>query len=184
MGLNLPHSIHSIGLGVIPVTPIGHTQRPSTWHPLESVVTERTVSTMRLLLERQGLHLLLLVALVGSITVLADYVDAWEGQYRGLSTPTWFGLALGSAVAHQGWVWLCWRLELHTGWVTQTFGPAGFRLYATGFALLVAARIFLLIAVANSNPPCSLLLVHGEVSPRSSTVRKASHLSSARLGRC
>ncbi len=110
------------------------------------------MSTMRLLLERQGLHLLLLVALVGGITGLADYVDAWEGQYRGLSTPTWFGLALGSAVVHQGWVWLCWRVELHTGWLTRTFGPAGFRLYATGFALLVATRFFLLIAVAASNP--------------------------------
>ena len=76
---------------------------------------------------RQGRHLLLLVALVGGITGLADYVDAWEGQYRGLSTPTWFGLALGSAVVHQWWVWLCWRVELHTGWLTRTFGPAGFR---------------------------------------------------------
>ena len=106
---------------------------------------------MRLLLERQGRHLLLLVALVGGITGLADHVDAWEGQYRGLSTPTWFGLALGSAVVHQGWVWLCWRVELHTGWLTRTFGPAGFRLYATGFALLVATRFFLLIAVAAAN---------------------------------
>ena len=113
---------------------------------------------MRLLLERQGRHLLLLVALVGGITGLADYVDAWEGQYRGLSTPTWFGLALGSAVVHQGWVWLCWRVKLHTGWLTRTFGPAGFRLYATGFALLAATRIFLLVAVAASTDRLSVLL--------------------------
>ena len=114
-------------------------------------MTEHAVPTMRLILERQGLHLLLLVALVGGVTVLADAIDAWDGRYWGLSTPTWFGLAVSGAVVHQGWVWLCWRMELHAGWLTRTFGAAGFRLYATGFVLLAAVRIFLLVAVATSN---------------------------------
>ena len=114
-------------------------------------MAERTPSTLPVLFERQGRHLLLLVVLVGAIGALAQYVDAWDGQYRGASTQTWFWLAIGSAVVHQGWVWLCWRLELHTQWLSGTFGPAGFRLYAAGFALAALARIVLLVAVATSN---------------------------------
>ena len=114
-------------------------------------MTERQVSTARLLLERQGLHLLLLAALGGSIAVLAEQLEVWDGHYRGLSTRTWFWLAIGSAVVHQGWVWLCWRLELHTQWLTRTFGPEGFRLYAAGFALAALTRFVLLVAVANAN---------------------------------
>ena len=123
----------------------------SSLYPGRETVTERRVSTTRLLLERQGFHLLLFVALVGGISVLADLLDVWDGDYRGVPTRAWFWLAIGSAVVHQGWVWLCWRLELHTQWLSRTFGPAGFRLYAAGFALAAVARFVLLVAVANAN---------------------------------
>ena len=109
------------------------------------------MSKAGLLFERQGLHLLLLVALVAVVTILADQVGSWMGQYLGLSTYTWFWLALAAAVAHQGWVWLCWRLELHAGLLSRVLGPAGFTLYGAGFALLAFTRFYMLVALAAAN---------------------------------
>jgi hypothetical protein len=93
------------------------------------------------------LHVLWLACLISVLAWLApDAVS--DGFYWGVRTPTWFWLAIAVAVLHQGWVWLCWRLELHTQWVTRTFGRRGFTSYGGGFALLAFTRVGALIGLA------------------------------------
>jgi len=95
----------------------------------------------RLVFERQGLHLLLLCSLLAVVGILAS---RWVRE----SAEKWFWAAIAVAVLHQGWVWLCWRLELHEGLLGRWFGPTGFKLYAAGFALLAITRVGLLICLA------------------------------------
>ncbi len=86
------------------------------------------------MLERQWLHALGLALLLGGLWAL------------GVSRLAW--LAAGIAVAHQVYVWLCWRAELHAGLITRLLGPNGFRAYAAGFALLGASRVAAVFALA------------------------------------
>ena len=74
-------------------------------------------------------------------------------------------LAVGNAVAHQIYVALCWRLELHASRLSRVFGHAAFPTYAIGFTLLIVARPALITLPALSNagtvpidPPIALAL--------------------------
>ena len=103
--------------------------------------------------ERQALHWLLLAGLL-SVTALISRDEAFlAGSYRGLSTAAWFWIAIAFPVAHQTYVWLCWRLELHQRRLTRNFGENGFRFYAAGFAFFGLGRIVVLIGlgIANQN---------------------------------
>ena len=94
--------------------------------------------------ERQGLHVLILIGLAAAAVGFAPMAsDGFgTGSALGLGTGVWFVIALTAPVAHQVWVWLCWRLELHHGWMSHRFGhPAGFRIYAGGFAALAFTRV-------------------------------------------
>ena len=102
---------------------------------------------LKLLFERQGLHLLLLGNLLVLVSWLASYWVA-DGRFLGVAAPNWFWAAIAVAVLHQGWVWLCWRLQLHARLLTRWFGPTGFTLYAAGFALLAFTRAGVLICLA------------------------------------
>ena len=98
--------------------------------------------------ENQGLHFLLLLALllpIGWISRTAGFLD---GSCLGVSTATWFWLSILFPVLHQVWVWICWRMELHHQWLSRSLGPRGFRVYAVGFALLSFARLFTLTTTA------------------------------------
>ncbi len=116
--------------------------RPCDNHPAAANMSES-----RLIFERQGLHLLLLAVLITFAGWLARY---WVsgGHFLNVPASSWFWAAIAVAILHQGWVWLCWRLQLHKGLLTQWAGPAGFRLYAAGFALLALTRIGVLICLA------------------------------------
>lgn len=100
------------------------------------------MSAVGLIFEGQGRHLPLLAGLLAATFAAARVLDLTR------DAQAWFTLAIASAIAHQGWVWLCWRLELHTGWLSRTFGEAGFRLYGLGFALLATSRFVSLIGLA------------------------------------
>lgn len=114
-------------------------------------VSPTGLSTRALVFEGQAAHLFWLALLVGGILLASRIEGVLEGAYLGLSTETWLWLAILSPVGHQLWVWLCWRGELHAGWLSRHLGPAGFRIYAVGFALWSAARFFTVIAVSESN---------------------------------
>jgi protein-S-isoprenylcysteine O-methyltransferase Ste14 len=70
------------------------------------------------------------------------------GEYRGFSPEFWFWVAIATPVVHQIFVWFCWRVELCYRGVSRLLGPAGFRLYAVGFALLFVGRFVTLAALA------------------------------------
>lgn len=104
-----------------------------------------------LLFEGQAGHLLWLVLLLGGVSLASRWGGVLDGSYLGLSTETWLWLAVLAPVGHQVWVWLCWRSELHARWLSGHLGRAGFRVYAAGFVLWSAVRIYTVIAVSESN---------------------------------
>lgn len=103
------------------------------------------------LFERQGLHLGLLAVLLAAVgIVVSRFGAAIEGSLWGVSTSAWFWIAVGSAIAHQGYTWLAWRLQLHAGAFTRAFGKAGFRAYRFVFGILGVSRLLIIpLAVAN-----------------------------------
>lgn len=101
--------------------------------------------------EKQWLHLILLAGLLAGLAGLSGCDRIWQGQLWGLSSACWFWLAVGLAVLHQVYVWFCWRVQLHAGWITRVFGRWGFRLYATLFAFLGLARAALVFILAGAN---------------------------------
>ena len=91
-------------------------------------------------------HAIALAVLVGAVYALRGAFD--EGSFLGLSTATWAWLAVANAIAHQVYVWFCWRTELESRLVSRT---VGFRAYAAVFGVLIALRPVLHVAVAWSN---------------------------------
>jgi hypothetical protein len=107
----------------------------------------------RLHLEGQGLHALgLLVLLSGVAAGAAWWEGVDEGALLGLGARGWLGVAVATAVAHQVYVAVCWRLELWGGALSRTLGARAFPLYAAGFAVLGLSRVVAvtLLAVANA----------------------------------
>jgi len=104
-----------------------------------------------LFFERQGFHLICLAAL------MAFVVPAWRhplmdvGSLWGLSSRQWFVLTVVTAIAHQAWVWLWWRAELHYKLPSRALGKYAFEVYATPFFLMLALRPLLAFALAIAN---------------------------------
>ncbi|MBN1910136.1 MAG: hypothetical protein JW818_10385 [Pirellulales bacterium] len=109
------------------------------------------MSTTRLIFEKQWLHAVLLAGLLVGVVLVASYDDVRAGQLWGIATPFWIWLAVGLAIAHQVYVWFCWRTQLHTGWITRMLGERGFGLYAVGFSVLGILRVVAVLVVAISN---------------------------------
>lgn len=75
-----------------------------------------------------------------------------SGKVWGISTETWFWLAIAVPVIHQAYVWLVWRLELYLDVFTKRYGlERSFRIYAIGFSILFASRLITIIILAYSN---------------------------------
>ena len=92
--------------------------------------------------------LALLIAAAAGAARLPGFSD---GELLGLSTRTWFWIAVWEAVAHQVYVWFCWRLELGSKGLTRSLGASGFLLYQVGFTVLILARPVLAFVLAISN---------------------------------
>ena len=108
-------------------------------------------SLVPLFFERQWLHAALLAVLLSS-AALACGLDGFQaGQLWGIDTSKWFWIAIAMAVAHQVFVWLCWRAQLHAGWLTRVFGARAFPLYAIGFSVLGILRVVVVFGVAIAN---------------------------------
>ena len=103
--------------------------------------------------ERQALHGLLLAGLLSAVALICRDETFLAGSYGGRPAEAWFWMAIAFPVAHQTYVWLCWRLELHKQWFTSHLGENGFRLYAAGFAFWGLGRFYALIGlgIANQN---------------------------------
>jgi hypothetical protein len=103
------------------------------------------------MLERQWLHALALLVLLPALFALQQLSSLRTGELWGFSTSFWYWLAALVAVAHQVYVWLCWRAQLHAGLITRLLGPNGFRAYAAGFAALGVSRVLAVFALAIAN---------------------------------
>jgi len=109
------------------------------------------VSTLRLILERQWIHVLALLILVPLVAWASRFESVRAGQVLGLDSVHWLWLAVGLAIGHQSFVWLCWRSELHASLLRRVFGRGGFVLYATVFGILIVTRGALVFVLAASN---------------------------------
>lgn len=105
----------------------------------------------RAIFHRQWLHLLGLAVLLPGLAATAALDPVRAGGLWGWATLTWFWLAVGIAVAHQGYVWLCWRLELHLEGLSRLLGERAFDLFAVGFALLGLSRVAVVVILAVAN---------------------------------
>jgi hypothetical protein len=105
-----------------------------------------------MMFEKQGWHLFFLAVLLAGVAALARD-GMLTGSLWGISTQAWLWIAIAVPVAHQIYVWLFWRLELHYGLITRWFGDNGFPIYKIGFTILFAARpiSILLLGIANYN---------------------------------
>ncbi len=116
----------------------------------------------RLLFERQWLHVLLLAFLVIGARLVCNFDGVLDGQLWGITTLVWFWLAITLAMAHQLFVWFCWRIQLHCNWLSRFLGNLAFPLYAAVFSMLGILRVVavFLLAISNSGtqPGNSIIL--------------------------
>jgi hypothetical protein len=103
------------------------------------------------MLERQWLHALALLCLVPALVLIQDFPAVRQGALWGVPTTAWLWLAVSIAIAHQVYVWLCWRAQLHAGLITRLLGSNGFGAYAAGFALLGISRVLAVFGLAFAN---------------------------------
>ncbi|MCZ6787694.1 MAG: methyltransferase [Planctomycetota bacterium] len=106
---------------------------------------------MRLIFECQVRHLIALALLLAGVAWASEIDGFTSGALLGLSTEAWVWISVANAVAHQVFVWFCWRTELHGGLLTRYMGTAAFPIYAVFFTLLIAARPVTMTALACSN---------------------------------
>jgi len=96
----------------------------------------------RRLFEGQALHTLGLTALLALAYGAAGLLDLTD------RVAAWYWGAIGVAVFHQVYVWLCWRSELHGRHLTRLLGRGAFPVYAVGFVTLVHVRFGVLFPLA------------------------------------
>ncbi len=105
----------------------------------------------RLIFEKQFIHIILLGFLLYLFSLAGNLEGFWSGEALGTSTRIWLYVALANTIAHQVYVWFCWRTELHTKLLTGFFGKAAFRTYTAGFTVLIVLRPVLITILAASN---------------------------------
>jgi hypothetical protein len=103
------------------------------------------------ILERQWLHALGLLVLLSGCYWAARWPAVQQGELWGLSSIAWYWTAILAAVAHQVYVWLCWRVELHGKGLTALLGSAAFPAFACGFAIIGIARVVAMFVLAYAN---------------------------------
>jgi phospholipid methyltransferase len=97
--------------------------------------------------EKQWLHALGLGLLLLALSLIQGMPPVQSGE----GTTFWFWTAVLIAVAHQVYVWFCWRAQLHAGLITRFLGKNGFGVYAAGFATLGISRVLAVFALAIAN---------------------------------
>ncbi len=106
---------------------------------------------MKLIFEKQWLHVFALVLLLFGARQAFTLEGMGSGEFCGIGTPQWFWTAIGFAVAHQVFVWFCWRIQLYGRWLDNVFGKLSFPVYASVFFMLGSFRVAAVFALAISN---------------------------------
>lgn len=98
-------------------------------------------------------HLIFLLILVSSLNLISSNNQALlHGVLWGVSTKTWFWIAIAVPIVHQVYVWLIWRLELYKRLFSSLYGmQKAFKVYAIGFSILFVSRLIFIIILALSN---------------------------------
>ena len=111
------------------------------------------MSTTQKIFRHQIWHLFSLVILIISIKLyVSNSPEILDGAFWGLSTSSWFWLAIAIPIIHQIYVWLVWRIELYQKLFTKRYGLiVAFKFYAIGFSLLFISRLITIIILAYSN---------------------------------
>lgn len=109
------------------------------------------MAQVQLIVERQWLHVVLLTALIAGLAFASGLEGTQVGMLCETTTLEWFWLAVALAIAHQVFVWFCWRIQLHGAWLTRVLGDWGFPVYALGFSLLGVFRVAAVFILAISN---------------------------------
>ena len=107
----------------------------------------------RKIFEYQIWHLFSLIVMIFTLNLyLVSNPEVLSGTLWGITTKTWFWLAIAIPVIHQVYVWLIWRLELYQSTFTKRYGLArSFRIYSIGFSILFVSRLIAIIILAYSN---------------------------------
>ena len=101
--------------------------------------------------ERQLEHLIALLSLLVLLFFLSKSHGVLSGSFLGMSTLTWYSVALASPILHQVFVWITWRMELHYSLLTRIFGQRAFLYYAVVFMIFLLSRLVLITGLAISN---------------------------------
>ena len=103
--------------------------------------------------EYQIWHLLSLVLLIFAIQLfVSSNPDILDGSFWGISTSSWFWLAIAIPIIHQIYVWLVWRFELYLRVFSKRLGvKRAFNIYAAGFSFLFIGRLIAIIFLAVSS---------------------------------
>ena len=110
---------------------------------------------MKEIFRYQQWHLISVILFIACMKmfVVNDY-DAMSGALWGVTTRTWFYIAIAIPIVHQFYVWLIWRLELFKRTFSSLLGiSTSFKLYATVFSILFGSRLvsIMILAVSNRN---------------------------------
>lgn len=109
------------------------------------------------LLEGQFWHLLCLVLLLIGVFYFPNKVLSGSGIFNGWSlfgvdTAVWYLIAIAVPILHQLYVLVCWRLQLHYGFITKLLGTqTGYRIYKLKFLLFMMLRLISLILLCISS---------------------------------
>ena len=111
--------------------------------------TMKPQGSMAAIFERQWLHVLALAVGLPLLWQISHFCGCFHrGELWGISTWNWFWISVEVPIAHQIFVWFCWRTELHRGLMSRLFGRFGFSFYAAVFTLFLVARLVSVTALA------------------------------------
>ena len=108
------------------------------------------MTTTQKIFEHQIWHLLSLIFLILAIKLyVSSSPEILDGLFWGISTNSWFWLAIATPIIHQIYVWLVWRFELYLRVFSNKFGTKqAFNIYAVGFSFLFISRLITIIFLA------------------------------------
>ena len=111
------------------------------------------MTTTQKIFEHQIWHLLSLIFLILAIKLyVSSSPEILDGLFWGISTNSWFWLAIATPIIHQIYVWLVWRFELYLRVFSNKFGTKqAFNIYAVGFSFLFISRLITIIFLAISS---------------------------------
>jgi hypothetical protein len=108
--------------------------------------------TVGAIIERQWLHLLALGIALPVLWMMSTSCGCFHhGEFLGISTWSWFWISVEVPIAHQIYVWLCWRFELHRGLLTRWFGDFAFPFYSAIFTVFLVGRLIVITALSVSS---------------------------------